>query len=160
MGQKNIKSFSIFIDGAARGNPGPAGIGVVVTDASGEVVQNLSKFIGETTNNVAEYSALIFGMEETRNLGAKDLTINTDSELIAKQLGGEYKIKSPALKGLYKKVTQILQSFDEVKINQIDREKNKGADKLANQAIDNAQKKRVGKSFILKSKNSIQNSLF
>lgn len=154
------RKLNIYIDGAARGNPGPAGIGVVITDGSAAVVKNIAKYIGNTTNNVAEYTALVFGMEEARNLGAKELAINTDSELLAKQLGGEYKIKNPALKDLYAKVMQILKSFAEVRVNQIDRKENKGADKLANQVIDAAVKKKVGKSFILKSKEEIPNQLF
>lgn len=154
------KKLSIYIDGAARENPGPAGIGVVITDGSSAVVKNIAKYIGNTTNNIAEYTALVFGMEEAHNLGAKELIINTDSELLAKQLGGEYKIKNPALKDLYAKVMQILKSFTEVRVNQIERTENKGADKLANQAIDAAVKKKVGKSFILKSKEKIPDSLF
>lgn len=133
---------------------------MVITDGSAAVVKNIAKYIGNTTNNVAEYTALVFGMEEARNLGAKELAINTDSELLAKQLGGEYKIKNPALKDLYAKVMQILKSFAEVRVNQMDRKENKGADKLANQAIDAAVKKKVGKSFILKSKEEIPNQLF
>lgn len=133
---------------------------MVITDGSAAVVKNIAKYIGNTTNNVAEYTALVFGMEGARNLGAKELAINTDSELLAKQLGGEYKIKNPALKDLYAKVMQILKSFAEVRVNQIDRKENKGADKLANQAIDAAVKKKVGKSFILKSKEEIPNQLF
>lgn len=156
----NLKKLELYIDGAARGNPGPAGIGAVITDGSATVVKNMAKYIGEATNNVAEYTALIFGMEEARNLGAKELIINTDSELLAKQLGGEYKVKNPALKNLYAKVMQILKSFTEVRVNQIEREENKGADRLANKAIDAAEKKRVGKSFVIKSKENIPDSLF
>jgi len=160
MNKPNPKQLSIFVDGAAKGNPGPAGIGVVITDTKANVVSEIARYIGNTTNNVAEYTALIFGMEEARNLGTSELIINTDSELLAKQLGGEYKVKSSSLKELYTKVMQILKSFNEVRVNQIKREENKGADRLANKAIDNAGKKRVGKSFVLKSKNSIPDSLF
>jgi len=145
-------TLHIYIDGAARGNPGPAGIGIVITDDSGTVLRNIDKFIGHATNNVAEYTALITGMEEARDLGAKELTINTDSELVAKQLGGEYKVKNPVLKNLYAEVNQLLSSFEQVKVNSIPREDNKLADKLANKAIDDAGKKRTGKSFILKAR--------
>ena len=155
-----LKKVHIYIDGAARGNPGPAGVGIVITDESGASIENISKAIGNTTNNVAEYTALVFGMEAARNLGAKGLVINTDSELLAKQLGGEYKVKAPTLKGLYAKVMQILKSFDDVAVNQIPREENKDADKLANKALDNAGTKRVGKSFVLKSKKTVPDSLF
>jgi ribonuclease HI len=152
--------LNIYIDGAARGNPGPAGIGIVITDAKDQTVKNVSRYLGNTTNNVAEYTALIFGMDEARSLGAKEIVINTDSELLAKQLGGEYKVKNSALKDLYAKVKNLLNSFDEVRVNQIEREKNKGADKLANKAIDDAAAKRAGKSFILKSKENNQGQLF
>lgn len=148
-----MSQLHIYIDGAARGNPGPAGAGIVITDREGRIIDTISKYLGLTTNNIAEYTALIFGMEEARNRKAKELIINTDSELLAKQLGGEYKVKNSALKDLYKKVNSLLTSFDEVKINHIEREKNKEADELANEAIDKSRRaKRVGSSFILKSK--------
>ncbi|NQT90139.1 MAG: ribonuclease HI family protein [Candidatus Omnitrophica bacterium] len=159
MSQPKLKILSLFIDGAAKGNPGPAGIGVVVQDDTGSTVKNISKYIGNATNNVAEYTALIFGLEEARNLGAEEVTVNTDSELIAKQLGGEYKIKNSTLKELYAKAMKILDSFSDVRVNQIGREENKGADKLANKAVSNADRK-VGKSFILKSRDNIPDSLF
>ena len=156
-----MNEFSLYIDGAARGNPGPAGIGAVIYNNKGETVATISKYLGQTTNNIAEYTALIFGMEEARSKNIKELIVNTDSQLLAKQLGGEYKVKSSALKDLYKKVNIMLESFEEVRINQIPREKNKQADKLANEAIDNAVKvKKSGTSFILKSKNSIKETLF
>ncbi len=156
-----MSCFHIYIDGAARGNPGPAGAGIVILDDKGKLVDAISKFLGETTNNVAEYSALIFAMEEARSRKAKEIVINTDSQLLAKQLGGEYKIKSPALKDLYEKVSTLLASFEEVRINHISREKNKDADELANKAIDNsAAGKKSGTSFILKTKNNIKKDLF
>jgi ribonuclease HI len=145
------KGLSIYIDGAAKGNPGPAGIGVVLRDTDDVLVKNINRFIGIATNNVAEYTALIAGMEEARRLKFKQITINTDSELLAKQLGGEYKVKSPALKDLYSKVSRLLDDFEYVSINNIPREKNKDADRLANKAISDSLKVKVGKSFILKS---------
>ncbi|UCH12820.1 MAG: ribonuclease HI family protein [Candidatus Omnitrophota bacterium] len=149
--------FHIYIDGAARGNPGPAGIGIVITDEKGKIIHTISKYLGQTTNNIAEYTALIFGMEEVRNKKAKDIIINTDSQLLARQLGGEYKVKSSSLKDLYNKVNTMLKSFDEVRVNQIGREQNKHADKLANKAIDNSVKgKKRGTSYILKSKSNIE----
>ncbi len=156
-----MSEFSLYIDGAARGNPGPAGAGAIICNDKGKAIATISKYLGQTTNNIAEYTALIFGMEEARNKNIKELIVNTDSQLLAKQLGGEYKVKSSALKDLYKKVNIMLESFEEVRINQIPREKNKQADKLANEAIDNAVKvKKSGTSFILKSKNSIKETLF
>ncbi len=151
MNKTACKGLSIYIDGAAKGNPGPAGIGVVLRDADNALVKNIDRFIGIATNNVAEYTALVTGMEEARKLKVKVITINTDSELIAKQLGGEYKVKSPALKDLYSKVSRLLDDFEYVSINNIPREKNKDADRLANKAINNSLKVKVEKSFILKS---------
>jgi ribonuclease HI len=155
-----LNKLNIYIDGAARGNPGPAGVGIVITGPSGSILKNIAKFIGTATNNVAEYTALIAGVEEARSLGARELVINTDSELLAKQLGGEYKIKNHALKELYSKAVNMLEAFDEVMVNNIAREDNKGADKLANKAIDEKARARVGKSFILKSKQNTQTTLF
>ncbi len=152
MKNPNYDILHIYIDGASRGNPGPAGIGIVIVNESGVTIKNIDKSIGHATNNIAEYTALISGMEEAHGLGAKELIINTDSELVAKQLGGEYKVKSPALKDLHSKVVRLLNSFELVKINNIPREDNRAADKLANKAIDGAGKKRAGKSFILKSR--------
>ena len=152
MKKPDYSTLHIHIDGAARGNPGPAGIGVVITDTNSLVVKNVKKFIGHATNNVAEYTALITGMEEARSLGAKELIINTDSELVAKQLGGEYKVKNAVLKDLYAKVKTILRDFEQVEVNNIPREDNGSADKLANKAIDGAGRKKIGKSFILKSR--------
>lgn len=146
------KFLYMYIDGAARGNPGPAGIGVVLEDSERHIVSSINKFIGIATNNVAEYTALIIGMEEAAKLGAKEIAVNTDSELLAKQLGGEYRVKNPALKDLHAKAFKIINNFDGVVVNNIPREENKGADKLANKAIDDSAKIRVGKSFVLKSK--------
>ncbi|MBN1406006.1 MAG: ribonuclease HI family protein [Candidatus Omnitrophica bacterium] len=148
-----MKKLIIYIDGAARGNPGPAGAGIVFTDEKGSIVDEFSEYLGEATNNIAEYTALIFAMQRAHKKNAKDIIINTDSELLAKQLGGEYKVKNLTLKALYDKVNTLLESFEEVMINQIGREKNKEADRLANEAIDNSVKKRkIGTSFVLKSK--------
>ena len=145
--------YKIYIDGAARGNPGPAGAGILILDHNNKTISEISKYLGEATNNVAEYTAMVLAMDEARNLKAKDIVVNTDSQLLAKQLGGEYKVKNPALKQLHSKVNSLLASFDEVRINMIPREENKQADFLANKAIDNSgKKKKVGSSFILKSK--------
>jgi ribonuclease HI len=142
----------MYIDGAARGNPGPAGIGIVFKDSDNNVVMGTDKFIGDATNNVAEYTAFITGIEEAYKLGAKEISVNTDSELLAKQLGGEYKVKNPVLKNLHAKALGLLDGFDKVTITNIPRAENREADKLANKAIDDSSKKRIGKSFVLKSK--------
>jgi len=129
------KRLTIYTDGASHGNPGPSGIGVVVCDEKGATVKNLSKFIGETTNNVAEYMALIYGLQEALIFRADEVIINTDSELLAKQLKREYKIKDADLKILYGQVAHLLGGFDKYEVKQIDRSENKGADRLANKAI-------------------------
>lgn len=154
-----IQRIRIFIDGAARGNPGPAAIGVVIRDEYNKIVEEISKYIGIATNNIAEYTALIAALNYARKIGAQELEIDTDSELLAKQLGGEYKVKNSNLKELYSKAMYIIQGFSEVRINQISREKNKEADKLANKALDALKiKKKVDtKSFVLKSRVDFHN---
>lgn len=129
------KRLAIFTDGASHGNPGPSGIGVVVCDDRGETVKNLSEYIGETTNNVAEYMALIYGLQEALILRADEVIINVDSELLAKQLKREYKIKDSNLKILHRQVGHLLGGFKKYEVNHIDRSGNKGADRLANEAI-------------------------
>lgn len=127
--------MSIYSDGSSRGNPGPSGIGVIVCDESGEAIKNISKFIGDTTNNVAEYNALIYGLQEALILRADEVIINTDSELLAKQLNKEYKIKDAVLRPLYEQARHLLTGFKKYEIKHINRTENKGADKLANKAV-------------------------
>lgn len=129
------RRLTIFTDGACHGNPGPSGVGVVICDEKGATVKNFSEFIGETTNNVAEYTALIYGLQEALILRADEVIINTDSELLAKQLKKEYKIKDADLKILYRQVGHLLSGFVKYEVKHIDRSNNKGADKLANKAI-------------------------
>lgn len=129
------KRLVIYVDGGSHGNPGPSGIGVIVCNEKGDVVRNISKFIGETTNNVAEYTALIYGLQEALILKADEVIINTDSELLAKQLNKEYKIKDKGLKPLYEQVLHLLTGFKKHEIKRIDRSENKGADRLANKAV-------------------------
>ncbi len=132
----------IHSDGASKGNPGDAGIGVVITDADGEVLKELSEYIGETTNNVAEYTALIRGLEEARKLGVQSVRVSTDSELLARQLTGEYKVKSPLLKPLYQRLMQILSGFETASVSHVLRHLNTRADKLANEAVSRYRKAR------------------
>lgn len=129
------KKLMIYVDGGSHGNPGPSGIGVIVCDTKGRTVSNISKYIGNTTNNVAEYTALIYGLQEALILRADEVIINTDAELLAKQLSKEYKIKDKDLKLLYEQVLHLLGGFKKYEIKHIDRSKNKGADKLANKAV-------------------------
>ena len=129
------KRLTIFTDGACHGNPGPSGIGVIICSDKGETMKNISEYIGETTNNVAEYMALIYGLQEALILRADEVIINTDSELLAKQLKKEYKIKDADLKILNRQVVHLLDGFKKFEINRIDRSRNKGADRLADKAI-------------------------
>ncbi|MFA5094616.1 MAG: ribonuclease HI family protein [Candidatus Omnitrophota bacterium] len=129
------KRLVIYTDGGSRGNPGPSGIGVVVCDENGETVRNVSKYIGETTNNVAEYTALIYGLQEALILRADEVIINCDSELMVKQVKKEYRVKDKGLKPLSGQVEHLLSGFSKYEINHIDRSLNKGADRLADKAV-------------------------
>ena len=124
------------MDGASRGNPGPASIGVVFQNEKTGDARCLSKRIGVTTNNVAEYSALLFAMQEALVLGLKELNIFTDSELLAKQFSGEYRVKDPLLKLLSLFVTHLGRAFRELRVTHVPREENVLADREANRALD------------------------
>jgi ribonuclease HI len=128
--------ITLQFDGGSRGNPGPAGIGVVLRAADNTPLVTLGRFIGTATNNVAEYRALITALEEALKLGAKRITIRGDSELIIKQMRGEYRVKHPDMKTLYDEAQSLLSEFDEYKIEHNLRHKNELADKLANLAMD------------------------
>ena len=125
-------------DGGARGNPGPAGTGVVIKDESGAILYAVGEYIGEATNNVAEYKALIRALEQAHHLGATDVRVNMDSELIVKQMLGQYKIKEPTLQKLAGEVIKLRNNFEKVSFTHVRRELNKEADLLVNQAIDAA----------------------
>ncbi len=133
------KKTVAYIDGASRGNPGPAAVGVVFQDAAGHPLKKLSKTIGVTTNNTAEYAALIFAMQEAIMMGIKRLDVYTDSELVAKQFSGEYKIKEASLKVLSLFVAHLKQGFEHVSLSHVPREKNKLADEQANLALDQSE---------------------
>jgi ribonuclease HI len=124
------------VDGGARGNPGPAGVGVVLTDEQGAELDRANAYIGETTNNVAEYRAVLLGIDRARALGVKQLEIVNDSELIARQLTGEYRVKKEDLKLLHAQARQALEEFDRWSIRSVRREHNETADALVNEAID------------------------
>ena len=132
-----MKQLEIYIDGASKGNPGHSGTGVVICQ-NGEVIKNLSNYIGRATNNVAEYTALIHALEEALILKAEALSINTDSELLYRQIKREYKVKSLNITALYNQAVHLISAFKGVNINYIPRENNRGADKLATQAIKKA----------------------
>ena len=134
-------SWQLFTDGGSRGNPGPAGAGFVLTNLSGAVIEKGGKFIGSATNNVAEYSALIFGLEAALKLGGSQLVCYSDSELIVRQINGQYKVKDAVLKSYYLKVKNLVGKFKRVLFVSVPREKNRRADKLVNEAIDRTTKK-------------------
>jgi ribonuclease HI len=128
----------VNVDGGARGNPGPAAIGVVVSDMQGAVVDELAEGIGEATNNVAEYRAVLRGLERARALGADEVEIVGDSELVARQLNGTYKVKHPAMKPLYEQAMGALASFERWHVRTVPRAQNARADELVNEALDSA----------------------
>ncbi len=128
--------LTVHVDGGARGNPGPAAIGVVVSDSDGEVVDEVAERIGVATNNVAEYRALLRGLERARDLGADEVSIVNDSELVARQLTGAYKVKHPALKPLYDQAVAALRGFGRWTVTSVPRAENARADALVNQALD------------------------
>jgi len=130
------ETIIIQFDGGSRGNPGPAGIGVVLQAQDGTPLVTLGRFIGRATNNAAEYRALIIGLEKARELGARKVRIRGDSELIVRQMRGEYRVKNADLKELYDEAQSLFHQFDEASIEHNYREKNTLADRLANRAMD------------------------
>lgn len=131
-----VKKLVIYTDGASRGNPGPAAIGVVVQDESGSTVATISQCLGATTNNQAEYRAIIAGLEKALALGATHAELRSDSELVVHQLSGKYRVKNEALKPLFQKVEVLRARLSGLSVSYIPREKNRQADDLANQALD------------------------
>lgn len=140
----------IYTDGASKGNPGDAGIGIIITSEDGEVLREIGEYIGKATNNAAEYSALVRALREAAELGATSVEIRTDSELLARQLAGVYKVKSHNLQPLYEQAMMLLRAFEHASIGHVFREFNKRADELANQGI----KKHNGSIKVAKSKAS------
>lgn len=126
---------TIYTDGGARGNPGPAGIGVFIK--IGDQTHRHKRYIGEATNNQAEYRALILGLEKAAELGVKEVDCRLDSELVVKQMNREYKVKDKDLAQLFVKVYNLIQGFKKVTFTHVYREQNKEADQLVNEAIDN-----------------------
>jgi ribonuclease HI len=136
----NIKKVVINVDGAARGNPGPAAIGAIIKDESGNTVGRISRPIGITTNNQAEYQAIITALERAVGAGAKQVAVKSDSELVVKQINGQYKIKNTALRPLYQRVVRLTGDLEGFAITCIPREQNAEADALANKALDRRQR--------------------
>lgn len=126
----------VACDGASRGNPGPAGAGVQITDADGDVLAEVAEGLGAATNNVAEYTAVIRGLERARDLGATDVLLRSDSQLLINQLTGRYRVKSPHLHPLHRRVRELATGFDSIKFEHVRRERNTEADRLANEGVD------------------------
>ena len=126
----------LYTDGAARGNPGPAAMGIVLTDAKGKEIEAYGQAIGETTNNEAEYRALLWGLERARANHADELLIRTDSELLARQLDGTYRVRAENLKPLFEQAQSEIARFAHVSIHHIPRGQNRRADALANKALE------------------------
>jgi ribonuclease HI len=130
--------LTVHVDGGSRGNPGPAAIAAVLSDGDGEIVYSAGEAIGSATNNVAEYRALIFGIEQAKLLGATELDLVGDSELIVKQIRGEYKVKDAGMKPLHAAALAALSDVDEWSIRHVKRELNAEADRIVNETLDAA----------------------
>jgi len=130
------RKLVIHVDGGARGNPGPAAIGVVLTGAAGEILEEVAERIGVATNNVAEYRALLRGLERASAHGASDIEVINDSELVARQLNGVYKVKHPAMRPLYLDALAALRGFERWRVRNVPRAQNARADALVNAALD------------------------
>lgn len=131
-----INAVNIHTDGAARGNPGPAAIGVTIKDEKGNLLDTVSKYLGVTTNNQAEYRAVIAGIEKALKLGARQVTLYSDSELVVRQILGRYKVKNAGLMPLYQEALKLIGKLEGFKAVNVPRGKNAEADALANKALD------------------------
>ena len=129
-------AYRANIDGGSRGNPGPASYGVVIRDPRGQIVAKLKKYIGRTTNNVAEYYGLIAALDYAQQHAIRALRIESDSELLVRQMRGQYKVKSPELRPLFERASKMARAFEAFKIDHVYREQNAEADALANEAMD------------------------
>jgi ribonuclease HI len=129
---------TVHVDGGARGNPGPAAVAAVASSSEGETLGERNAYIGEATNNIAEYRALLLGLELARDLGASEVEVVNDSELVARQIGGEYKVKHAGLKPLFLEAMSELRGFDSWAVRSVRREHNERADELVNEALDRA----------------------
>jgi ribonuclease HI len=131
-----LPTLLVHTDGAARGNPGPAGAGAILTTPEGDVVAEIAEGLGETTNNVAEYTAVILGLERAAALGALEVTVRTDSQLLVQQLAGRYRVRAAHLQPLFRRVRELAASFDRVRFEHVPRAANAEADRLANAGVD------------------------
>ena len=128
--------MTVACDGASRGNPGPAGAGAQITGPDGSVLAEVAEGLGETTNNVAEYTAVIRGLERALELGATDVLLRSDSQLLINQLTGRYRVKTPHLQPLHRRVRELAARFDTIEYEHVRRERNTEADRLANLGVD------------------------
>jgi ribonuclease HI len=133
---ERAKRTRLYTDGAARGNPGPAGAGAVIISPDGHIVAKIGKFLGDSTNNVAEYMGLILGLKRAKAMGIKELDVYSDSELLVKQLAGDYAVKADHLRPLHDEARSLLGAFSEIQVRHIPREENAQADAMSNRAID------------------------
>jgi ribonuclease HI len=131
-----VAAYRANIDGGSRGNPGPASYGVVIRDPRGQTVARLKKYVGRMTNNVAEYYGLIAALDYAQSQGIRALRIESDSELLVKQMRGQYKVKSPELRPLFERARKMSQGLESFRIDHVYREQNQEADALANEALD------------------------
>ncbi len=131
--------MTVHVDGGARGNPGPSAVAAVASDGSGQELAERSAYIGQATNNVAEYKAVLLGLELARELGAAKVDVVNDSELVARQIEGRYKVKNAGLKPLYLEAMESLRGFDDWSVTSVRRESNERADELVNEALDREQ---------------------
>ncbi len=134
----------VHVDGGARGNPGPAAAACVISTPDGEVLAEHAQLLGETTNNVAEYRALLLGLEQAKRIGVSDVELVNDSELVAKQVNGEYKVKHPAMRPLHRQAVEALAGFSHWSVRSVPRSQNAHADALVNDALDRAGEPRGG----------------
>ncbi len=137
-------AYRMNIDGGSRGNPGPASYGVVIRDGRGEIVAKLKKYIGRMTNNVAEYYGLIAALDYAESHSVKAIRIESDSELLVKQMRGQYKVKSEDLRPLFERALKMSKAFESFRIEHVYREQNREADALANEALDETEAKAPG----------------
>ncbi len=135
-----MENWKAWVDGASRGNPGASGIGVLLLNGEGDTVKEVAEPLGITTNNVAEYSAMIRALEEARLAGCTHLEVFTDSQLVANQLNGTYAVRMPHLIPLYKRASTLLKAFEFARVKYIPREQNRRADALSNLGADQVEK--------------------
>ena len=131
-----VTRMRVYSDGAARGNPGPAGAGAVLVEPNGQVVDRIGKYLGIQTNNFAEYMGLLLGLRRVKELGVQEVEVYADSELMIRQLAGRYQVKSASLRPLYEEALELLNGFSRVKLVHVPREMNSAADEMSNRAID------------------------